>query len=67
MRTRRFLVFAGCNHREMDEVTLEFSNGETDAQIEEACADVLDTLIGNNFDTGWNEVTEPEDEDEEQR
>lgn len=59
-KIRRFEVWADCSHssnRKKDpEDILVFENGETDEEIEAACADHLDTLIGNNFDTGWSEI-----------
>lgn len=59
-RTRRFEVYldrqiAGC---EPSTEVLEFADGETDAEIEEACRAALDTMIGNELDTGWREVTD---------
>lgn len=53
---RRFEVFAGCSHREMDTHIVEMPDTATDEECEEACREILDTLIGNNFDTGWNEL-----------
>lgn len=32
----------------------------SDSVCEGVCAEVLETLIANNFDTGWNEVSAEE-------
>ncbi len=53
---RRFVVFARCNHGCGEEVILEFEDTDTDAHCECECADACNTLIGNSFDTGWNEL-----------
>jgi len=58
---RRSIVWALCNHASQSregqgEITIEMPDNATDEECEEACADALDTLIGNEFDTGWNEV-----------
>lgn len=36
---------------------LEFDDDATDEEIQEECAECLQTMIGNELDTGWNEVT----------
>lgn len=64
-KVRRFYVWAECNHvsntKPDPQQVLEFSDGETEEEIEAACTDFLDTLIGNNFDTGWSELKEGEE------
>jgi len=54
-KPRRFIVHAhggrGCENYEL--VTVEA--GE-DADV--VCADLLDCMIGNNFDTGWGEASD---------
>lgn len=63
-KVRRFYVWAACSHDERSrdrENILEFSDGETDEEIEAECAEFLETLISNNFDTGWNELAEGEE------
>lgn len=57
-RKRVFEVWVGCNHEELDSTRLEFSNNETDEEIEVACQNACDTMIANNFDSGWGEVAE---------
>jgi hypothetical protein len=39
------------------EQTVEFDDDMTPEDIEEACADILNDMIGSNLDTGWHEVT----------
>lgn len=53
-KPRKFIVWA---HVPLWEVSVEMAAGSTDEECEAACADELDTLIGNG-DTGWNEITE---------
>lgn len=36
--------------------TVEMPDGSTDAECEAACRDVLDVMIGNELDTGWEET-----------
>ena len=59
---RRYLVYLDKNvvGIEPDEELLEFSATASDEDIEVACADALDTLIGNNLDTGWVELDDAE-------
>ena len=59
---RRFIVYLDKNvvGVETDTEIIELPDDATDAQIEEVCADCLDTLIGNNLDTGWRELEEGE-------
>jgi hypothetical protein len=63
---RRFIVWANCNHvsgdrdRDINDEILEFEDGVADDTIELECVDCLDTMIGNNFDTGYNELSEEE-------
>lgn len=58
--SRTFLVWARCNHRDGPEQMVEMSDDATDEECEKACADAIDTLIGNEFDTGWNELSAEE-------
>lgn len=57
---RRFEVWADCQHaqnRNRDpKNVVEMPDDATDEECDAACQDLLDTLIGNNFDTGWNEL-----------
>jgi len=39
---------------------VELPDDATEEQIQEVCMDSLDTLIGNNLDTGWREIDESE-------
>ena len=39
---------------------IEFPDDATDEECNEACADCLDTLIANELDTGWDELTQEE-------
>lgn len=55
-KVRRFEVWANCGHYDRDRTILEFDNKATDEEIEAECADACDTLVGNNFDTGWREL-----------
>ncbi len=56
--TKRFHVWARCGRGcgNGDDIVLEFKDTDTAESIEADCADTVDTLIGNNFDTGWNEM-----------
>ena len=38
------------------EKTVEMPDSATDKECIEACQDCLDTMIGNLFDTGWEEL-----------
>lgn len=38
------------------EEIIELSDDATDEECDEACKDVLDTLIANELDTGWEEI-----------
>ena len=55
---RRFVVFAHCRCARSDgaEVIVELPDGTPDDECDSACSDMLETLIGNEFDTGWNEL-----------
>ncbi|MDO8641894.1 MAG: hypothetical protein Q7R33_10250 [Nitrosarchaeum sp.] len=59
---KRYLVFLDKNviGVETTQEILEFEDDASQEKIEDACADCLDTLIGNELDTGWNELTEEE-------
>ena len=59
---KRYLVYLDKNvvGVEADEEILEFEDSVPETVINDACADCLDTLIGNNLDTGWTELTEEE-------
>ena len=35
---------------------VEMPDTATDAECQEACRDCLDTMIGNELDTGWREL-----------
>lgn len=56
---RKFRVWLGKNvvGEEPSEEVLEFPDGTSDKECEEACADCLETMIGNELDTGWDEIT----------
>lgn len=63
---RRYEVWADCNHSTTRDTTiLEFDDNATDAEIERDCSDACDTLVGNNFDTGWRELEPGELADDE--
>lgn len=59
---RRYLVYLDKNVTgvEPDEELLEFKDDTSVEDIKVACADTLDTLIGNNLDTGWVELDDAE-------
>ena len=38
------------------EEVCEMPDDATDKECEEACADVLQVMIGNELDTGWEEI-----------
>lgn len=37
-------------------MSVELPDTATDAECDKACGDVLDTMIANELDTGWNEI-----------
>lgn len=39
---------------------VEMAPGATDKECEEACKECLETMIGNELDTGWRELAEDE-------
>jgi len=41
--------------------TVEVEDTATEAEIEAACQDVLDVMIGNSTDSGWYELTGDEE------
>lgn len=55
---RRFEVWLDkCVPRcERSVVSVELPDTATDAECDKACGDVLDTMIANELDTGWNEI-----------
>jgi hypothetical protein len=55
---RRFLVFLDKNlaGSEPSEETLEFDDDTPEEEIELACQECLDTMIGNEIHTGWEEI-----------
>jgi hypothetical protein len=57
-KMRKFKVWAGCGHSgvEPHEVEMEFDGGTPQKEIDRDLQDCVDTLIGNYFDTGWEEV-----------
>lgn len=59
---KRYLVYLDKNVTgvDPDEEILEFKDEISEEEIEEACGDCLETLIGNNIDSGWVELTKDE-------
>ncbi len=57
---KKYVVWAksGCSCDHGEEIELEFEDSESEGVCEAACADAVDTMIGNNFDTGWDLVEE---------
>lgn len=57
---RRFKVWIDCDHAASDghEDIVEMPDNATDEECDAECHDALDALLGNHYDTGWNEITE---------
>lgn len=55
---RKFIVYLdkGCVGRSPIEETIELPDSATDEECDEACRDCLQTMIGNEIDSGWHEV-----------
>ncbi len=62
---KRYEVWAKCpSHPRCsagESVVLEFEDTESEGVCEAACADAVDTMIGNCFDTGWNLLEDGEE------
>lgn len=59
-KPRRFEVWIDKGICGADTITeiVEMPAGSTDEECEKACASMLDTMIGNELDTGWQEIEE---------
>ena len=53
-KNRVFIVHAHGGRGNENYETIEVEAGE---DADEVCADLLDTMIGNHFDTGWGEAS----------
>lgn len=55
---RRFLVYLDKQVPGLDpsREVVEVPDNASDEEVDEACRDVLDTMIGNELDTGWVEL-----------
>lgn len=64
-KERRFEVWTACNHAGAiaDTEILTFGPEMTEKQINEVLQEQVDTMIGNNFDTGWRELHDDEEKD----
>jgi hypothetical protein len=55
---RRFEVYLDVQvvGKEASVEIVEMPDSATDAECDEACRECLDTMIGNELDTGWREL-----------
>jgi hypothetical protein len=56
---KRYAVYATCNcHQGTKHVSV--INVPDDADADAMCSEMLDQMLGDNFDTGWCEVSDAE-------
>lgn len=57
-----FRVWAGCNHQQdvNDDYYFSLPAKTSKRDVDATCSKEIRVLIGNSFDTGWDEVDESE-------
>lgn len=58
MRLFRVWIDVQVPGKEASVETLELPDSYSDTQCDEACAACLETMISNELDTGWEEVSD---------
>lgn len=61
---KRVRVWVSCGHSQCgskETRVIEFADDDSDDMIEADCSDMINQMIGDNFDTGWAEMEEGEE------
>ncbi len=60
---KKYVVWAKCGSCDHGEkIELEFEDTDSESFCDAECAEACNTLIGNEFDTGWDPVEEKDNE-----